>query len=279
MEKVLTYIIVFSVILYCIYVGIVHVNNTLLFLPEDITRKEYDDLCLLKSGHYIPYEFLSDDKQHKLTGGLYNAYRTPSWNDKIFFYSHGNGSWIGNIIETKLVKLLSKYGSVLIYDYRGYGCNDGYPSDIGLENDALGVWNYVTKKVNVANVIMVGHSLGTGVSCRLLANITKNNPDNLPEHLILNAPFTTIKDMAKHIVPSIAWLSMYEFDNINNAKLFDDKVKICIFHSRTDEIVPYYLAEKLSNKIKCKFIEIYGKHGDQIYSREAFEYIHKISKY
>lgn len=279
MEKSLTYVIVFSVILYCIYVGIVHVNNTMLFLPEDITREEYDEFCLSKSGHYIPYEFVSHDNQHKLVGGLYNTYRTPSWNDQIFLYSHGNASWLGNIVESTVIKLLSTHGSVFVYDYRGYGCNDGYPSDIGLESDALGAWNFVTKNINPANLIIVGHSLGSGVSCRLLANIAKNNPDNLPQHLILNAPFSSIKDMAKHTLPSLAWLSMYEFDNLNNAQTFHDKVKICILHSRNDEVIPYSFAEKLSKSINCKFIEIYGKHSDQTYSDEALAYVHKISKH
>lgn len=279
MEKSLTYVIVFSVILYCIYIGIVHVNNTLLFLPEDITREEYNEFCLSRSGHYIPYEFLSKDKQHKLVGGLYNAYRTPSWDDQIYLYSHGNASWLGNIIDGDLIKLLSTHGSVFVYDYRGYGCNDGYPSDIGLENDAIGAWEFVAQKVNPINIIVVGHSLGSGVSCRLLANIAKNNPDSLPQHLILNAPFSSIKDMAKHTLPSLAWLSIYEFDNITNSKNFDDKVNICVLHSKDDEVIPYSQSEKLGNSINCKFIEIHGKHSDQTYSMEALEYIHKISKH
>jgi predicted alpha/beta hydrolase family esterase len=222
---------------------------------------------------------MSADKQYKLVGGLYNSHRTPSWDDKIYLYSHGNASWLGNILDGELIKLLSTHGSVFVYDYRGYGCNDGYPTDIGLENDALGAWNFITKRVNPANIIVVGHSLGSGVSCRLLANLTKNKPDSLPRHLILNAPFSSIKDMARHTVPPLAWLSIYEFDNLNNAKLFDNKVKICVFHSKLDEVIPYSQSEKLADHLNCNFIEIHGKHGDQHFSREALEYVHKISKY
>lgn len=277
MEHILIYLCVVIVIIYCIYVGIVYMNNIMLFLPEDISRKEYDNFCLENYDHYIPYEFLSNDKECKLVGGLYNSYRTPSWNDKIYLYSHGNTSWIGNILDGNLIKLLSRYGSIFVYDYRGFGCNDGVPSDIGLENDAIGAWKFVTSKVNPLNIIVVGHSLGCGVSCRLLAYLAKNNFKSLPEHLILNAPFSSVRDMAMHVLPSLAWLSLYEFDNMANAKHFDDKIEICVLHSKDDEVIPYYFAEKLANFINCIFIEIYGNHSDQKYSNEAFEYIHKIS--
>lgn len=279
MNTLFTYIIVFFAIICLLYIVVIYVNNTMLFLPEDISIEEYQKFCINNANRYIPYEFMSNDKQHKLVGGLYNSYHTPSWDDQIFLFSHGNASWIGTIVKTNIIKFLSKYGSIFVYDYRGYGCNEGEPSDVGLENDALGAWKFVTNRVNKSKLIIVGHSLGCGVSCRMLANIAKNKPTDLPDNLILNAPFKSVKDMALHLLPSLAWLSVYEFDNVENGLLFNDKVNICILHSKSDDVIPYSQAKILANLLKCTFFEITGGHSDQYYPKELSEYIQKISKH
>lgn len=261
------------------YCGIVCVNRFLLFSPTKVTQDEYNEFCLSKKGKYIPYVFTSDDNLCQLHCGLYNAYKIPSLTDKIYFYSHGNSGWIGNIVDGNLIKLLSQNGSVFIYDYRGYGANHGVPTDIGLENDAIGAWNFLTMKLQVpiSNIVVVGHSLGAGVSCRLLAHLKKNYK-KLPSHLILNAPFSSIKDMAHHTFQNLAWLSIYEFDNLTNAKTFDNEISICILHSKSDETIPYQQSRKLASHIKCNFIEIHGKHNDQHYSTHALKYIEELNK-
>lgn len=280
MEKIITYSIVFLVIFYCVYLGIVHINNSMIFLPEDIGPNDYDNFCDEHKDNYIPYKFWSDDGKHKLAGGLYNFNKKPSWDDQIFFYSHGNHGWIGSVIKNnKLLELLSTHGSIFVYDYRGYGCNEGHPTDVGLESDALGAWNFIANFTNQKSTIVVGHSLGCGVSCRMLTKLLEIDPEGLPRYLLLSSPFSSVKDMAYHRLPKLAWLTVYEFDNYHNLQKLDKYLDICIVHSKEDDVIPFLQAKKLQNVVDCVFFESYGKHNDHHYGEDVLEYVHKISRH
>jgi fermentation-respiration switch protein FrsA (DUF1100 family) len=85
-----------------------------------------------------------------LYGGLTNSLRKPSWDDIIFLYSHGNGGWIGNPINYGTIKSLSKYGSIFVYDYRGFGLSEGTPSEDGLYTDITTAWNFLINKKHVS---------------------------------------------------------------------------------------------------------------------------------
>jgi predicted alpha/beta hydrolase family esterase len=276
MEKYITYFVIFLVVIYCAYYIVVHINSFMLFIPVEVTKQDYVTFCEKHKDNFAPCSFLAEDGT-KLEGGLYNCKKIPEWSDQIFFYSHGNSGWLGTVYNEPVVKILCNYGSVFIYDYRGYGISEGNPSDTGLESDAIGTWNYVTKYVEPDKIIVAGHSLGSGVSCKLLSYLHKTN-QVLPQHLILNAPFSSVKDMAHHVLPLFAHFTIYEFDNMKNIQHVNKKINICILHSKDDEIIPYSQAVKLSKSVNCKFFDIEGKHNNAKYTPEALEYLKYISK-
>jgi abhydrolase domain-containing protein 12 len=69
--------------------------------------------------------------------------------------------------------------NVIAIDYRGYGDSTGTPSEDGLLLDAQAVWDYVNahaisggdKSAEGKTVVVVGHSLGTAVSSRLVGSL------------------------------------------------------------------------------------------------------------
>ena len=70
--------------------------------------------------------------------------------------------------------------NVLAIDYRGFGDSTGTPSEEGLIEDAQTAWDYVTntaseyaaKGGNLADgVVLMGHSLGTGVASGLAKDL------------------------------------------------------------------------------------------------------------
>lgn len=116
-------------------------------------------------------------------------------NTVIILYFHGNTASRGSGHRVDMYKVFRNLNyHVITFDYRSYGDSDKIPpSEDGLVNDGLTVFNYIRKLTNNP-VIFWGHSLGTGVSSHLLANLEKNGIQNAPKGLILEAPFTNIKD-------------------------------------------------------------------------------------
>lgn len=61
-------------------------------------------------------------------------------------------------------------------DYRGYADSTGVPSQAGLITDARTAWDWVAERAGKKgkaedNIVVVGHSLGTGVTSALAGQL------------------------------------------------------------------------------------------------------------
>jgi len=80
--------------------------------------------------------------------------------------------------------------NVLVIDYRGFGDSTGVPDEKGLEIDALTAWNWLLEHgAKEEDILIVGHSLGTGVSSKLGRNLAQLGKK--PRGVVLLAPFTS----------------------------------------------------------------------------------------
>ncbi|KAJ3307736.1 Protein abhd12b [Blyttiomyces sp. JEL0837] len=119
--------------------------------------------------------------------------------DRVFISFHGN---LGNRAtpgRPGFQKLLSTIGKgnshVIALDYRGFGDSTfTTPTESGLHQDALAIYSYITKHISSSKVILVGHSLGTGVATFLARNQTISG--NPPAGLVLVAGYSSIPDAA-----------------------------------------------------------------------------------
>ncbi|KAI9364980.1 Alpha/Beta hydrolase protein [Zopfochytrium polystomum] len=89
----------------------------------------------------------------------------------VFLYFHGNA---GNRAAPRRIDTYRGISerlnaNVLAIDYRGFGDSQGTPTEDGLAKDARAAWDYLTIECGVAadQIILIGHSLGTGVAARL----------------------------------------------------------------------------------------------------------------
>jgi fermentation-respiration switch protein FrsA (DUF1100 family) len=79
---------------------------------------------------------------------------------------------------------------VLLVDYRGYGDNEGAPSEDGLALDAAAALGFVRAEgLDGAGVVYFGESLGAGVA----VGLASAEP---PAALVLRSPFTSLPDAA-----------------------------------------------------------------------------------
>jgi len=146
--------------------------------------------------------------------------------------------------------------NVIGYEYPGYGIAKGSASPSIIKKDINTVYNFVTTilKFLPQNVIFYGRSIGTGPSTYMASRITRKNKD-IPAALILQSPYTSIRDIAKELVGAIGTLAPKMFNNIGN--ISHVKCPIMLIHGERDDVIPVTHSD---------FLEIHVTH-------ENFEYV------
>ena len=151
---------------------------------------------------------------------------------------HGNAGNISNRLE-KLRLLLEAGASVLLFDYRGYGGNEGRPSEQGTYLDGEAALRYATGvlKLDPSRVVLHGESLGAAVA----AETALRHPVG---GLILESGFTSVPDMARLLLP---WLPVrlvsLRYDTLS--KIGRIRCPVLVMHSPQDEIVPYEMGRRV----------------------------------
>jgi uncharacterized protein len=155
-------------------------------------------------------------------------------------WCHGNGGNLSYALD--VAGEFRKLGvSVFLFDYRGYGRSEGTPNSVGVMRDAEAAYQYVTHHLNVppSRLVLLGESLGGAPAIRLASRHDS-------AALITQSTFTSMRDMAGVRFPYFPWLRFLVRTNFPNA---DDIGRVrapkLLIHSRTDEVVPFWMGEKL----------------------------------
>lgn len=295
----------------CIKLLLILIIVTLIF--------EYSIVCSVFPGslfdNYGEFEnrhsneiILINTSQNKVIHGmLVNKYKIPSYDDNIILFSHGNACSISSVYYSDIVRQLSNFGSVFIYDYRGYGKDRSFPSEEKCYEDILSVWYYLTdiKKVLYSKITVVGHSLGCAISSKLVAMLStkKNNEnneendiksneeddkdiksneennknENLPNSLILICPFVNLSEMCYEVFFPLYFI--YQgLDNLENLKIINNKIPVLVLHNVSDNVIPYYHGIKLSQITNCEFTLIKGSHVSPVLNDKVRDFIQNKAK-
>ena len=183
-------------------------------------------------------------------------FRNPHAKSTIIF-AHGNA---GNMSDRLFkVKFFYDLGlNVFIFDYRGYGKSQGKPSEAGIYLDAQGAYDYLQSRgdVNMKNIILYGASIG-GVVVIDLA--THRNA----ALLVVESSITNAHDMARIFYPFVpSFFLSLKFDSIGKVRKL--KVPKLFIHSPDDEVVPYWVGQKLFEAAAepKEFLKVHGGHND-----------------
>ncbi|KXN88127.1 Monoacylglycerol lipase ABHD12 [Leucoagaricus sp. SymC.cos] len=152
--------------------------------------------------------------------------------------------------------------NVLAIDYRGFGDSSGIPSEPGVIRDARAAWDWLARKgVDGDEVLIVGHSLGTGISAGLVKELERDGIAY--KGLTLLSPFTSILDVLRtyHIlglVPlmqplaAIPWATdlisralVDKFDTLGTVPNINGAVLIA--HAENDWDIPHSHSDVLFN--------------------------------
>ena len=272
------YFVIIAFILHLLYYILEKISDHLSFRPGKITDVDVNNLKKT-FGKYMKLGKITTDDGQYLHYALYNDHKIPTWDDNITFYCHGNAGWIGTSLNGTLCSELSKYGSVFVFDYRGYGLSTGSPTESGLYKDVKSAWNFVTniKKVSVDNIVVYGHSLGTSISSYLMKYL-HDNGKKLPKTLILSAPFYNFATISTDLHPGIGRFNTNIFATNEYLKAIKNHINLIYIHSKNDEMIHHYHSYKLNIEAPGEFYMIDGTHSGSILSDSSRTAIYKACK-
>lgn len=155
---------------------------------------------------------------------------------------------------------------VLICDYRGYGDNDGSPSESALAGDAREVWSYAIDELGRSpqQIVLFGESLGGAVAVRLAAELTSAGTP--PGGLVLNSTFAALPETVAWHYPAFPFqfVLLDRYPSVECIAEVD--CPLLQFHGTDDEFVPLAHGRRLfdaapaesSHRIPKRFVMIAG---------------------
>jgi len=209
----------------------------------------------------------------KLHGWFFCADKNSPRAHQVLLLCHGNA---GNIsYRLHFYQAWFELGvNIFAFDYRGYGRSEGRPTEPGTYHDAQAAVGWLRKKgFELANIVVLGKSLGGGVASELMLHEPLGG-------LILQSTFTSIPDIGGELYPwlPVRWLHRIKYDTVN--RLPKIKAPVLVAHSRTDDLIGFHHAEKnfqAANKPK-QFLEIAGNHVSVIEDGRA-EYLKGLERF
>ena len=153
---------------------------------------------------------------------------------------HGNAGNISHRLDRALLMHAKLKTNVLLFDYRGYGRSQGTPDEEGTYRDGRAAYRYLVRDRGIApeNLIVFGESLGAAVALQVAL-------DAPCRALVLEAPFASIADMARNVLPfwPLGSLLRTRYDNL--AKVGRLKVPLLVLHGERDRTVPLSQGRRL----------------------------------
>jgi fermentation-respiration switch protein FrsA (DUF1100 family) len=176
-------------------------------------------------------------------------------------FCHGNAGNITLLAEW-LAVLNRRHGlSVMAFDYRGYGCSEGEPSEEGILQDARAARDWLAQREHIpaTAIVLMGQSLGGAVAVDLA---TKDGARGL----VVMSSFTSLPDVATDHMPWLpARLVMdMRLESVEKLKSYSGG-PLLVSHGDADEVIPVEHGERLFAAAKCQKWLVTtpgGRHND-----------------
>lgn len=208
--------------------------------------------------------------------------------ESVVLYCHGNSCNRAMNHRLGLYKKLTSFGlNVVTFDYRGYGDSTGIlPDENSVVTDAKAMLEWVEEHFKNHDVIIWGHSLGTGISVKMLSGL-KGCSDRV-QKLVLESPFLNSGEAGRHIpiarvfdllpftkgVIGDAMEGMFPTDEL----ISKISIPIIILHAEDDNILPILHSMKLYEVCRTKnmtnvSLKVFGEgaHKFLYQNKEAME--------
>lgn len=179
---------------------------------------------------------------------------------KYFIFSHGNKATIYRTNNYLVKMALELNVGIFTYDYSGYGLSSGKCSEKKCYENLSNLINYILSlKINKKNLILVGRSLGTGITIDFVSK-----QKNWMNPIILISPYKSILHVAfDKIIYNCKYLKFLKqsnlpfdrFKTMNKIKNLNCPIKFV--HGSQDFYIPLSHSKELYEHTRNKLFGIY----------------------
>ncbi|KJA19723.1 hypothetical protein HYPSUDRAFT_44007 [Hypholoma sublateritium FD-334 SS-4] len=156
---------------------------------------------------------------------------------------HGNAMNHGHILHVAQLFYVEGF-DVFTLEYRGYGNNEGSPSEKGLQRDAQAAMDFVSSHVVLSQnpIIVFGQSLGGAIAI----DVTSRNASKVSA-LIVENTFTSIPDIVKGlpVLRYISCLCTQRWNSQSKVARLPASLPILMLSGLIDQVVPPVHMQKL----------------------------------
>lgn len=163
-------------------------------------------------------------------------YKHPT-STKVFIYNQGRNSDLGKALNYAKV-MLAAGASVFSYEYRGFGDTPGYPSVVGICEDGLTAYDFVSKQLGyqAQDIVIYGESLGAGVAAYVAER-------RQAAGLVLQSGFASLERIGKEMFAALkvypGWL--FPRPTLDNARAVKKiQPPLLVIHGVQDEVIPVH---------------------------------------
>ncbi|KAF9458517.1 abhydrolase domain-containing 12 [Collybia nuda] len=196
------------------------------------------------------------DTLSSTSGSVETHIRPALTKHRTILFLHGNSATRAFQPRVQYYQTFTRHlgTNVLAVDYRGFADSTGTPSETGLVCDARSAWDWLLGEgARPEDILVVGHSLGTGVASQLGAQLSKEGigccgvvllspfssvPEALSTYNIFGAiplmkPLSLIPPLPSMITQAL----IHKFDTLST--ISDIKYPILIAHATDDWVIPH----------------------------------------
>jgi len=156
----------------------------------------------------------------------------------IVFYLKGNSKSIKGWGKFAVDFIRMNY-DVIMVDYRGFGKSTGRRSQKAIKNDMQFIYDKIRERVEEKYIILYGRSMGSGFATKLAST-------NNPRMLILDAPYYSLKHLAKRYLPFMPLSIIMRYPVPTYKWIKYVQCPIHIIHGTKDKLIPFSSSVKLA---------------------------------
>ncbi|WP_340198536.1 alpha/beta hydrolase [Ascidiimonas sp. W6] len=252
-------ILIFLIIYSALNIVVYFLQERLIFKPEKLPSDfEY------QYQNQIFEEYNIEVDENININGVHFKVKNPKG---IVLYLKGNSRSIKG--WGKFAIDFTRYGfDVLMIDYRGFGKSTGIRTEEGIKKDLQFVYDELKKQVDEKYILLYGRSLGSGFAAKL-ASV------NNPRMLILDAPYYSVRHVAKRFLPIMPMTFILRFPVKTYRWIEYVKCPIKIIHGTSDKLIPFKSSIKLS-KINAENTRLYPVIGGGHNNLHTFPQYHRF---